>query len=262
MKPPCDLIAEQMGQLFNCTTVNGYVRIRTPFLYPDGDLIDIYFRESDDGLILSDLGSTLMWLNTQRMVERRTPRQLQIVQEVCVTHNVHFSDGALWLRLQSAQLADAVTSLAQAASRVADICFTLRSRIPSTIKEEVAEFLTEHGVPFRQNVKVIGYSQKEYTIDFFTTPPRRDSYVALLSTESSANALELAERTLGIWHDLDVLKKLNGSGAATRLPKFVTLFHDTHEVWRPEHTRMLERDSEIARWSEPSDFLRKLEALN
>jgi hypothetical protein len=259
MSSPCDLIAEQMGHLFDCTTVNGYICIRTPFLYPDGDIIDIYFRESDKGTLLSDLGSTLMWLNTQTLVERRTKRQLQIVHEVCVTHNVQFSDGALWLNLRTpAELAGSVTRLAQAASRVADICFTLRPRTAPSIADEVAEFLTEQRVPFRPNEKVKGYGGKEYTIDFFTYPKKRDSYVALLSTGNPSTALELAEKTLGIWHDLDVLKKPNGSGPKPP-PKFVTLFDDTQEVWRPEHERMLERDSEIAHWSDPSDFLRRLE---
>jgi hypothetical protein len=260
MNFPCDLIAEQMGQLFDCVSVNGYVRIRTPFLYPDGDLVDLYFRETDRGMFLSDLGSTLMWLNAQTLVERRTKRQLQIVHDVCVTHNVQFSDGALWRNFTTPELADAVTNLALAAVSVADISFTLRSRPVSSIKDEVAEFLTEHRVPFRMNERVAGYSLREFTIDFFTYPPNRNSYVALLSTDNSSTALELAEKTLGIWRDLDVLKQMNGSGGTP--PKFVTLFDDTHEVWRPEHYRMLARDSEIAHWSDPSDFLRTLEVLN
>ena len=31
-----------MGELFTCAPLNGYTRIRTPFLYPDGDVIDLF----------------------------------------------------------------------------------------------------------------------------------------------------------------------------------------------------------------------------
>jgi len=258
MASPCDLIAEQMGGLFNCTKVNSHIRIRTPFLYPDGDIIDVYFREHEKGTDLSDLGSTLLWLNTQTPVERRTKRQLQIVHEVCVTHNIQFAGGALTLRVENpGELARAVTRLAQAASRVADISFTLRARNVSAVVDEVAEFLKERRIPFTPNEKTKGYSGKEYAIDFFTTPQRQHSYVALLSTGNRSTALELAEKTLGIWRDLDILKQEPKSGPAI---KFVTLFDDTQDVWLPEHERMLQRDSEIAHWSDPSEFLQKLAA--
>ena len=261
MVSPCDLIAQQMGHLFACANVDGYIRIRTPFLYPDGDNIDIYFRENDQGVLLSDLGSTLMWLNTQTLVEKRTKRQLQIVRDVCVTHRVEFSEGALWLNVHGpTAFAESVTRLAQAALRVADISFTLRPRVAASIADEIMEFLNENNVPFRANEKLKGYSHKEHTIDFFTFPPKRDSFVALLSTGNPFTALELVEKTSGIWRDLDVLKAPRSNGVSKPPPKFVTLFDDTQEVWKPEHKRMLERDSDIAYWSDPSDFLRKLEA--
>jgi hypothetical protein len=257
MISPCDLITQHIGHLFKCADVNGYIRIRTPFLYPDGDIIDVYFRESDKNLFLSDLGSTLMWLNTQTLVERRTKRQLQVVHDVCVTHNVQFSNGALWLSIsEPVALAESVARLAQAALRVSDIAFTFRPRTAPSVTEEVAEFLTEHSVPFRPNEKLKGYSNKEYTIEFFTYPPRRNSYVMLLSTGNPATATDLAKTANGVWHDLDVLKQ-SGNDA---VPKFVTLFDDTQDVWTSEHERMLERDSVIAHWTDANDFLEKLEA--
>ena len=256
---PCEIIAEQMGRLFTCVMVNGYVRIRTPYFYPDGDIVDLYFREHGGDVLLSDLGSTLQWLNTQTPVERRTRRQKLMIQDVCITHNVQFSEGALLLRLDGhADLAKAVARLAQAASRVADIYFTLRPRPVTTVEDEVAEFLSERKVPFRSREKVLGYSGKQYVIDFYTYPSKQYSYVALLSTGNRATALELAEKTLGIWRDLDILKQPDLAPALAT--KFVTLFDDTQDVWQPEHEKMLQRDSEIAHWSDAADFLRKIAA--
>lgn len=61
----CQHIADTAGQLFDCADVNGFVRIRTPYLYPDGDIIDLYWKEQNGQQILTDLGETLRWLETQ-----------------------------------------------------------------------------------------------------------------------------------------------------------------------------------------------------
>ena len=43
----------------------GYTRIRTPFTYPDGDVIDLFYQIHDDGNVtLSDRGETMRWLES------------------------------------------------------------------------------------------------------------------------------------------------------------------------------------------------------
>ncbi len=42
---PCEQITEKIGELFTCSDLNGYIRIRTPFLYPDGDVIDLFYPD-------------------------------------------------------------------------------------------------------------------------------------------------------------------------------------------------------------------------
>ncbi|MGH7928243.1 MAG: DUF1828 domain-containing protein, partial [Candidatus Binatia bacterium] len=64
---PCKQIEEKIGELFTCSEVNGYVRIRTPYLYPDGDVIDLFFSEKNGSYTLTDLGETLGWLKMQSL---------------------------------------------------------------------------------------------------------------------------------------------------------------------------------------------------
>jgi hypothetical protein len=54
--------------------MDGYTRIRTPFLYPDGDVIDVFFRGGEDVATVSDLGETLRWLKMQSLSPRRSQR--------------------------------------------------------------------------------------------------------------------------------------------------------------------------------------------
>jgi hypothetical protein len=47
LSTPCEAIAEHIGELFTCSSLNGYVKIRTPHLYPDGDVIDLFLKEGE-----------------------------------------------------------------------------------------------------------------------------------------------------------------------------------------------------------------------
>ena len=79
MKTPCTLLQDQMGELFRCAEVGNYIRIRTPFMYPDGDYIDVFWeRTANDATVtLSDLGETIRWLKMQTIAPRRSPKQIR-----------------------------------------------------------------------------------------------------------------------------------------------------------------------------------------
>ena len=143
MLSPCEEIAKTIGELFTCSTVNDYIRIRTPLLYPDGDVIDIYLKEKEGQYILTDLGETLRWLRMQTISEKMSEKQETLIQDTLLTHGVERYKGMLIIKIQGNEnLASAVTTLSQAAFRVSDIWFTFRTRAFESIIEEVAEFLT------------------------------------------------------------------------------------------------------------------------
>lgn len=52
--------------LFSQSKTNfGYTRIRTPFTYLDGTVIDLFYKVNKDGtVLLSDLGETLRWMSS------------------------------------------------------------------------------------------------------------------------------------------------------------------------------------------------------
>ena len=50
----CHDLQQSMGALFTCSEQGDHLRIRTPFLYPDGDNIDIFCKMVDDTVTVSD----------------------------------------------------------------------------------------------------------------------------------------------------------------------------------------------------------------
>jgi hypothetical protein len=255
MQTACEQLAGQIGELFVCSPLKKYTRIRTPYLYPDGDVIDIYLKEQNGESTLTDLGETLRWLRMQTAATQRSPKQRQLIEYACMTHGVELFKGMLMLRLaRTENLAAAITRLSQAALRVADIWFTFRTRAIESPTDEVEELLREKVIPFERGERLAGRSGRIWTVDFHTRHPRRSALVNVLSTGSRAAARGVSEHVLALWYDLS---HLNVGPEALR---FVSLFDDTMDVWTAEDFRLVETLSEIARWSRPDEFVEKIAA--
>lgn len=250
----CEEFRGQMSALFTCEQKGEHVRIRTPYLYPDGDYIDLFFKPNQDPLTITDLGETTRWLRMQTISPRRSAKQRQMIQDICLTHGVEFFKGMLEVRCQPSELGGTVTRLSQAALRVADIWLTYRSRIYESVTDEVATFLEDKSVSFERSEALIGRSGRSYHVDFHTRTPRRSALVSVLSTGSKSAARGIVDHVVTTWFDLNQLK-LGPEGLA-----FVSLFDDTMDVWRDEDFRLVTEVSQTARWSDPQEFLEKIAA--
>ncbi len=62
--------------------------MRTPFLYPDGDYIDVFVVERDGGLEVTDYGEALGWLQMQLRNDQLSPKQRRLLDDVCLTLGV------------------------------------------------------------------------------------------------------------------------------------------------------------------------------
>jgi hypothetical protein len=250
MKTPCLEIANTLSDLFICTTTaNGFSKIRTPFLYPDGDVIDIYIHEQGSQRTLTDFGDTLGWLKSQTIAKKKTDKQEALLQDVCLTHGIENYRGMFCLRIDdSTPFADQVIRFSQALVRISDIWFTFKTRSYESIVEEVAEFLVDLKVPFEQNEKIKGRSGRTRHIDFHTRLSQRSTFIDVLSTGSKAAANSKVDSVVATWYDLNhVLLTQQGI-------KFISLFDDTLDIWSPANIQQLEDISEVAYWSRPESL--------
>jgi hypothetical protein len=244
---PCEYLAATSGSLYSCEPFNGYTRIRTPFLYPDGDVIDLFLRDEGTHQRLTDLGETVRWLNVQTPVAKRTTKQTKLLYDTCVTHGIEFFSGALTVRVNELTFTDDLSRLAQACMRVSDLWFTFRTRAIETVTEEVAEFLNERHVPFEANETHLGRSTRKWKVDFHTQTPTQSCFVQVLSTGTRGAARRITEHVLGQWYDLHHLASATGI-------RFVSLFDDTLDIWAEDDFNILADLSEVQFWSRPDDF--------
>lgn len=247
---PCDYIAENMGELFDCSPVGDYTRIRTPYLYPDGDIIDLFLSQTgNDSSTLTDLGETLGWLRTQTVSERKTDRQRRLIEDVCLTHGVELYRGMLMVRVKDFdEMSEAISRLSQTALRVSDLWFTFRNQAAASINDEVEEFLAAQEIQFERGERLVGRSGRTWRVDFHTRTSEKSALVNVLSTGSRPSARRMAEHTLATWHDLSNLQ------IGPESLRFISLFDDELDVWAPEDFGLIEDVSEVAYWSHKDEF--------
>ena len=107
------------------------VLVRTPFLYPDGDIVEVCVIERDGRFAVTDHSEALGWLGMQSVSGNLSPNQLRLVDDVCQTLGVELNGGRLVLRCNDAlELGKAIHMVGQAVVRVSDVW----SAIPSSDK--------------------------------------------------------------------------------------------------------------------------------
>ena len=252
----CASIGQSLPPLFVCSLApQEGVRVRTPMLYPDGGVVDVFVLERASGYVITDHGDALGWLGLQSVSAQLSPKQQMLVQDICQTLRIELFQGRLALRsVPKDEVAESVLRMGQAVVRVSDLWFTLRSQSLQTTADEVDEWLREKQIPFERQVRKQGRSTQNWTIDFETHTDNRSSLVFLLSTGSRGAVRRLAEHVLAGCVDLSHLKASQPETA------FVSLFDDTEDVWRPEDFSLVHDYSEIARWSRPDEFEQILRA--
>jgi hypothetical protein len=251
----CQEFSGGLGALFTCEPHGDYQRIRTPYLYPDGDNIDIFCKTQGDVVIVSDLGETTRWLRMQTVSPKRSPKQRALIEDACLTHGVEFYKGMLIAhRRPGDQLAAVAIRVAQAALRVSDLWFMFRTSSAESAADEVADFLTEREFRFDRGEKLAGRSGRTWRPDFHVRTVHRSSLVYVLSTGSRSAARGVVHQVHTAFFDLNHL------AAGPEAMRFVSVFDDTADVWSDEDFRLAEQVSAVTRWSQPDEFADVLQA--
>ena len=251
----CERLSQSLSRLFVCSTVGDYERIRTPYLYPDGDNIDLFCRTTVDTISISDLGETTRWLRMQTSSPRRSPRQNHLIEDICLTHGAEFFKGTIVARCRADDdFAAVVTRIAQAALRISDLWFTFRTSGMETAPEEVADLLTEKQLSFARNERLAGRSGRSWIIDFHVRTTNQSSLVSVLATGSRSASRPIVDRVVSQWYDLSHL------AAGPEALRFISLFDDTADVWREDDFGLLSNLSTISRLSTLDQLLLDLGA--
>ncbi len=250
----CAAISDSLPKLFECAVApEGAVRIRTPFMYPDGDIIDVFIEDHRNSYLLTDYGETIGWLRMQTYSGDLTTNQLLMVEDTCSTLNIVLDRGQLTLECSGISLlGDSVIRLGQACVRASDIWFTFRTRTTRSVADEVDTWLYERALQHKRSTRETGRSGREWTIDFRVVAQDRESLVFILSAGAATRARQLTERVVATCIDLSHLTFKSSASS------FISLFDDANGIWKSEDYELVGSVARTASWSRPNEFEKML----
>ncbi|ANV86323.1 DUF1828 domain-containing protein [Picosynechococcus sp. PCC 11901] len=259
----CKHILDNLENLFECDPHGEYVRIETPFIYPDGDIIDLYYKSKDPLFaVLTDLGGTHEWLSAQILSQGRSQKQNDQIKDICLTYRIEYRGGEFFIDMgkgnEQRNISEAVFDLSQAIIRVASLWFVQLDRVRNDALNSVEMFLDLHDFQYEKNKKIQGTSGQNWKLDFCINHPNKTSYLCLLSTEKKNNTRNIINRIYTTWGDLRELKENDKSGHL----QFISLLDDRYPVWTSKQKKLLkDADSIVKNFSNRNDIKNTLAGI-
>jgi hypothetical protein len=229
---------------FTCRQTNGRLKIITPYLYPDNDLIEVYVEELPNGRArVTDLSEAARHLHAQGFDLFASPKRKFIAETAASRVSAVFESGAISKEGSLEELGTLLFDVIGAVRGVADLIYTSRAYEPAPFVEEVADFLREHQFRFERRAPVRGASGKEYRVPFVV---EQRIYLQPLSAEFQRALKPRVDATLRMWVDID--KK-----AAK-----ISVLNDVDFAWPEPDVIVLSRFSQVFRWSGRAELARAL----
>jgi hypothetical protein len=249
----CEQITRQLTNLFSCEQRGFGTLLRTPLVRPDGDLVEVVLKDEPTGVLITDLGESVRWLDT---VGGTLPNNAR-VETLLAAHGATFIDGEILVRvLPGEELALAVLRSAQACLDFSSSIYSARAKSERNFEHDVKHRMTELRVPFRDE-SLLGMSGMRYRVTQAGDVHRRFRLVNCLSSRQKPYAQQLAKLTRCMWEDLRDLK-VHDTGYAG----YVSVLDDgAPGLWGPPEIKLLERVSTVVFWSQGGSFEQAIGAV-
>ena len=109
--------------LFDCVPrERGDVRVNTPFLLPDGDVLSIFLVERNDTVVVSDYGTAFSWLKMQSYEARVSPQIRSHLSDITEALRLQLNGVHIEATVQQpAEIPSALIDVSSAVVRVAEL---------------------------------------------------------------------------------------------------------------------------------------------
>ncbi len=247
MAPSCRELVEayllHQDQRFHCYETGGRLWVVSPYLYPDGDLIEVAVRPHDAEVTVTDLGEALRHLGKVGFDPAVSPKADYLLTEVLKQQGAELDRGMIVKRVPRERLGEALESVLAACLGVAHVGFLAAAARPATFPEEVGQLLSARGLYFETGYREAGRSGKVYRIHFRLGRFRRVGLMQVLAPTTPGGMTAAVNATFRLWSDLE-----NSRWRATVLD-------DRRLAWRPADVNLLQRVSAVYRWTERENGL-------
>ena len=174
----------------------GSFQLIAPIMHEDGDMVEVYLRDSPkgDGYVrVCDFGMTLMRLSYSFDVG--TPTRQRIFESIIINNGVGNDDGNLYLDTPLDKLYESVLQFAGCAQKVCNMRYWSRETVRSAFYDDLGSYVDPELVEFNPVRNLYPMGDYPISVDWSLRHNRRDFYLfGVLGNEKAKNvAIALLE---------------------------------------------------------------------
>ena len=155
----------------------GIMQLYAPFYHEDGDMLDIFIEQRNDGTIMiSDYGMTLMRLSYSYDLD--TPNKEQIFERIIKENGLREQDGNIYLETSVNQLYNALFQFTQVIGKVSTMSYYKREVVKSLFYELLDDFVITALKKFNPQSHYVPDPQKNYLeVDYYFPISKKSIYL-------------------------------------------------------------------------------------
>jgi hypothetical protein len=177
---------------------NSWVEVTTPFIDRHNDALQIYVRENDTGLLLSDDRYTIHDLEASGC-SLTTGKRQDLLKITLAGFGVKINDEALEVHATRDNFAFKKHSLIQAMLAVNDLFYLAKPSVESLFLEDVTAWMDDNDIRYTPKAKFTGTSGYDHLFDF-VIPKSKKEPERILHTVNRPTRRE-AESFIYKWND-------------------------------------------------------------
>ncbi|MEJ7811178.1 MAG: DUF1828 domain-containing protein [Gemmatimonadaceae bacterium] len=229
---------------WECGADEGFLRLATPFRYPDGGAIELYIEARSAGFVVTDFGEAFRFLETSGLDPLRSPVRERLIAIATKLGGAHLDDGVLEVSVLTPEgLLSAAARLGQVVTRIADLTLLAKGTLVSTFSDLVEEFIVTStaGLEVRRHAMLPGNAAR-HEFDIVVRSIRGVAAIESLSAVTAPGATAQLAFTVQKFADLAAI----GSGAPDRY----AVLDNTSDVWTDPIRKQLMQFSRVIDWEE------------
>lgn len=227
-----------------CDADQGFLRLATPFRYPDGGTVELYVETRDPGYVVTDFGEAFRFLETSGIDPLRSPTRQRLIEIATKLGEAHLDDGVFEVAVGGPEgVLAAAVRLGQVVTRVADLTLLAKGTLVNTFSDLVEEFISEstRGLKVERNAILHG-NAAAHQFDMVVTSMHRIAAIESMSAVTAAGANSQLAFTVQKFADLALV----GRGAPDRY----AVLDNTADVWTDPVRKQLMQFADVIDWEQ------------
>lgn len=224
--------------------LSGWIQISTPMLDVYNDSIDLYAKQQNGNILLSDDGQTLRNLDLNGVSLSRSHKRKQLIKQILLNYGVHWNNESneLLIEANEKNFPQRKLNLLSAIVETNNLYFLSENHVASVFSEDVKAYLDEQEIIYTPHFISRGSTGLEFTFDFQIASRKLELVIKAFSTINSMNLPHF----LFAWEDIKKVREQQTGKQITGL----AIINDIKEI-KPEYLEALRaKKAKYMLWSQ------------